>query len=390
MGTPLAGIRVAEMAGIGPAPFGVMLLADLGAEVIRVDRIQQALDGPASWGVGLARGRRSIAVDLKQPAGAALARKLVSSCDVVVESFRPGVMERLGLGPDEFADNPGLIYARMSGWGQSGPLASAAGHDLNYIAIAGALYNLGYPDRPPLPPQAYLGDFGGGGTFLALGVLAALFERATSGHGQVIDAAVFDGVVALTAFSHGLAALGEWGPRGTTIADGSVPYYSCYATSDDQYVAVAAIEPPFYDELLRTLELSAATYPQQDPRAWSGLRAELSRIFASRTREEWTRRFDGIDACVTPVLRLDEVAGHPHSVARGSFTDVGGLTQPTPAPRLSRTPATAAPPSSAPGADSEAVALSLGWTAKEVRELLAAGVLATADGAVSGCGRAAE
>lgn len=377
MTRPLAGIRVVEMAGIGPAPFGVMILADLGAEVIRVDRVRQPEGGPATWGVGISRGRRSLAVDLKQPAGAEVVRRLISSCDVVVESYRPGVMERLGLGPDEFSESPGLIYGRMSGWGQSGPLASMAGHDLNYIAVAGALFNTGYPDRPPLPPQAYIGDFGGGGTFLALGILVALFDRARSGRGQVVDAAVFDGVLAMTAFSHGLAAIGEWGARGTTIADGSVPYYTCYTTSDDQYVAVAAIEPVFYDNLLRRLGLDAAAFPQNDRDAWPRLRAELSRIFASRTRDEWTVVFAGVDACLTPVLQLHEVADHPHSVARSSFADVGGSLQPAPAPRLARTPATAAAPSPPIGADSEAIAISLGWTSEEVDEMIASGVLAT-------------
>lgn len=373
---PLTTIRVVEMAGIGPAPFGVMILADLGAEVIRVDRVRQE-EGPiASWGVGLSRGRRSIAIDLKTPAGAEVAHRLISSADVVVEGYRPGVMERLGLGPQDFPDNPGLVYARMSGWGQSGPLAATVGHDLNYIAVAGALYNTGYPDRPPLPPQAYVGDFGGGGTFLVIGIMTALYERTRSGLGQVIDSAVFDGVVALTAFSHGLATIGQWGPRGTTIADGSRPYYTCYRTSDQQFVAVAALEPVFYQNLLCKLGLDQATFPQFEPSAWPKLREELTALFASRTRNEWAAEFADVDACVTPVLQLHEVAEHPHSMARRSFVDVAGTLQPAPAPRLGRTPAVAAAQSSPLGRDSESIAISLGWTPQEVKAMVAAGVLA--------------
>jgi alpha-methylacyl-CoA racemase len=374
---PLAGIRVVEMAGIGPAPFGVMMLADLGADVVRVDRPQRPSSGPSTWGIGLDRGRRSLVADLKHPDGTEVVHRLIDRSDVLVESFRPGVMEKLGLGPDAFPNNTGLIYARMSGWGQTGPLARSAGHDLNYVAMAGALFNTGYPDRPPVPPQAYIGDFGGGGPFLAFGIMTALFERTRSGLGQVVDAAVFDGVVAMTAFSHGLAALGQWGARGTTIADGSVPYYSCYRTRDSQFVAVAALEPAFYQNLMDRLGLDGADFPQDETSRWPALRRELTRIFATRSRDEWAAFFDEVDACVTPVLQLGEVADHPQSLARESFADVGGLRQPVPAPRLGRTPARAADAPSVVGADSVAIARSLGWNDDEVSELRRTGAISS-------------
>jgi alpha-methylacyl-CoA racemase len=369
---PLDGVRIVELAGLGPGPYGVMLLADLGAEVVRVDRVTPAV-GMAEWTVGLSRGRRSISLDLKNPSAVVAMLDLIETADVFVESNRPGVAERLGIGPEVCcAGNPGLIYARMTGWGQDGPLASTAGHDIGYIALAGALFDIGRPDSPPPPPQAYVGDYGGGGTFLAIGVLAALFERARSGQGQVIDAAVLDGATSLTAFSHGLLQLGLWGSeRGSTIADGSYPYYDTYGTLDDEFVAVGAIEPKFYATLLEVLGLSSEEYPQDDRESWPRLRAALRDSFGSRTREECERLFAGRDACVVPVLRLDEAPQHPHNIARQLFVDVGGHLQPGVAPRLSRTPGTAGAPAPIQGADSLDILCELGYSQRRIAELLA-------------------
>lgn len=373
---PLSGVKIVELAGIGPAPYGVMLLADLGAEVIRIDRAGDQSELSA-WTLTLSRGRRSIALNLKRPEAVEVLLDLVRAADVLVESYRPGVAERLGFGPDVCSGiNPSLIYARVTGWGQAGPLAMTPGHDINYLALSGGLYNLGRSDSPPTPPQAYMGDFGGGGTFLAIGVLAALFERIRSGRGQVIDAAVLDGATSLTSVSHGLALLGLWGDgRGATPGDGSVPYYDTYRTSDDEFVAVGALEHKFYNVLLSRLDLSPSDYPQDDRSRWPALRDALTVAFASRTRNEWERLFDGYEACVTPVLRLGEAAAHAHNLTRNAFVEVGGHMLPNVAPRLSRTPGEAGSSPPSPGADSVSVLSELGYSPEVIETLLTSGVV---------------
>jgi alpha-methylacyl-CoA racemase len=376
---PLSGSRVVELAAIGPAPYGVMLLADLGAEVLRVDRAAAAqgrLGAEASM-VGLSRNRRSIAVDLKTAAGVELVHRLTAEADVLVEGFRPGVAERLGLGPDELCDaNPRLVYARMTGWGQDGPLAPRAGHDLDYAALTGALHTVGRPDEPPPPPVNYLADFGGGGTFLAIGVLAALVERATSGRGQVVDVAMVDGVASQTAFLHGLLALGAWSTRrGANLLDGGAPFYDTYRCADGGFIAVGALEPQFYAELCARLDLDPAAWPQHDRDRWPALRAELTRIFASRSRDDWDAHFADTDACVAPVLDLAEAPRHPHHRARGTFTEVGGVVQPAPAPRLSRTPGSVDRPPPRPGEHTDEVLAELGLDVDAIAALRDAGVI---------------
>jgi len=347
---PLAGVRVLEFTGLAPAPFACMLLADLGADVVRVDRPGRL---PAPDAEVLLRGRRrAVAADLKHPAQRDAVLALADGADVLVEGFRPGVMERLGLGPDVcLGRNPRLVYGRMTGWGQDGPLAQAAGHDIDYIALAGALHPIGERGGAPLPPANLLGDFGGGGLLLAFGVLAALVERAGSGRGQVVDAAMVDGAALLSTYLHGMAARGMWtDERGSNLLDGGAPFYRSYRTLDGGWMAVGAIEPQFYAELVRLLGLDAAVLPgQMDRSRWPELQAAIAAAFAERSREEWTKVFDGTDACVSPVLPPAEAHAHPHNAARGTFLEVAGLTQPAPAPRFGRTPATAAPaaPSSA-------------------------------------------
>jgi alpha-methylacyl-CoA racemase len=361
---PLQGIRVVEFAALGAAPYGVMLLADLGADVIRIDRPGASRDPNVLAHVGVARNRRSITLDLKHPDAAEVVDALLAAADVLVEGLRPGVMERLSLGPDRLlARFPRLIYARMTGWGQHGPLAETPGHDVNYAALSGALHTVGSADRPPPPPVNYLADLGGGGTFLAIGVLAALLERVGSGRGQVVDVAMVDGAASLTAFVRGLAGLGAWaGARGENLLDGGAPFYSTYVCADGRYVAVGAIEPAFYAALLGGLGLDAEEWPQHDVDRWPALRARLAAILATGDRDHWERVFAGTSACVTPVLGLAEAATHPHHAARGTFVTVPGvvLSSPAPAPRLSRTPGgvRTGPPS--PGADTRAVLLEAG------------------------------
>jgi alpha-methylacyl-CoA racemase len=337
---PLEGIRVLEFTGLAPAPFACMLLADLGAEVIRVDR-PGALPAPDSE--VLLRGRRhAVAADLKDPAALDAVLALVDRADVVIEGFRPGVMERLGLGPAACHErNPGLVYGRITGWGQEGPLAPTAGHDIDYIALAGALHPIGSRGGPPVPPLNLVGDFGGGGLLVAFGCLAALLERTRSGRGQVVDAAMIDGASLLTTFLYGFLASGAWtNERGANLLDGGAPFYRTYETSDGGHMAVGAIEPQFYAQLLERLGLSADALPaQMDREGWDDVQAHLAKAFRSRTRTEWTEIFDGSDACVTPVLALGEAADHPHNRARDGFVDVAGITQPAPAPRFDRTAA---------------------------------------------------
>jgi alpha-methylacyl-CoA racemase len=375
---PLSGVRVIEIASLAPAPFGCMILADLGADVLRVDRAERC--GPEARAPldPLSRGRRSIGLNLKDPAATELLLRLTDEADVLVEGFRPGVAERLGFGPQACAErNPRLIFARMTGWGQEGPLAPTAGHDIDYIAISGALSMVGRAGEAPVPPVNLLGDFGGGGMLLALGIVAALVERASSGLGQVVDAAMVDGSALLTSFVYGLRATGAWqDQRGVNLLDGGAPFYDTYATADGQYMAVGALEPQFYAALLAGLELTDAGLPAQHDRArWPELRQRFAATFASRTRAEWEQVFAGADACVSPVLSLAEAAAHPHAQARAAFVEVGGVTQPAPAPRFGRTEAgpPAGPPR--PGADTDDVLAGLGLSAAEVSALRSRGVI---------------
>ena len=340
---PLAGLRVVELPGLAPTPFACMMLADLGADVVRIDRpasssgpaLAPPLSGP------LQRGRRSVVLDLKDASGIGALLGLAAEADVLVEGFRPGVAERLGFGPVACHElNPRLVYGRLTGWGQDGPLASAAGHDIDYLAIAGALEPIGPADRPPTVPLNLVADFGGGGMLLVVGVLAALQERERSGLGQVVDAAMVDGSALLTAFLHGMHAAGQWpGPRGSNLLDGGAPFYATYATSDGGFMAIGAIEPAFYAALLDGLGLAAEPLPAQlDPKGWPVLRERFASTFANRTRDEWSAVFEGTDACVAPVLSPWEAHRHPHNAVRRVFVEVDGVQQPAPAPRFSRTP----------------------------------------------------
>ena len=373
---PLQGVRVIEIASLAPAPFGCMILSDLGADVLRVDRLAGGA-GPAAAGGPLERGRRSIRLDLKHPDGADILLRLTEQADVLVEGFRPGVAERLGFGPEACARrNPRLVYARMTGWGQDGPLAATAGHDIDYLAVAGSLHPIGRAGERPVPPLNLVGDFGGGGMLLAVGVLAALLERERSGRGQVVDAAMVDGSALLATFIHGLRAAGAWqDERGTNLLDGGAPFYDTYQTADGRHMAVGALEPKFYAELLDRLGLTGADLPAQLDRAgWPLLRRRLAEAFAARTQAEWTAAFEDSDACVAPVLALGEAPGHPHNRARGTFTEVGGVMQPAPAPRFSRTPAPDPAPPAEPGAATDEVLADLGLTEAEIEALRERGI----------------
>jgi len=343
---PLQGIRIIELGGVGPTPFAGMLLADLGAQVLRVARRPNGEGDATAMAPDprfnlLHRSRRSVVIDLKTPLGRDLVLDLGRDADIVFEGFRPGVMERLGLGPDDFQRiNPRLVYGRMTGWGQDGPLASVAGHDLNYIALAGALYPMGPGDGVPLPPLNLVGDFGGGGMLLVVGLLAACLEARISGRGQVVDAAMVDGAALLMTMFFGLRAAGLWsGQRGQNLLDGGAPWYASYETADGKFIAVAAIEPQFYGELIRLLRLEAADLPMQyDVSGWPKLRATFAKVFASRTRAEWCDILEGADACFAPVLATNELGEHPHIAFRETVVTRDGIAQPAPAPRFSRTP----------------------------------------------------
>jgi alpha-methylacyl-CoA racemase len=377
---PLSGVRVVEMSALGPAPYGVMLLADLGADVVRVDR---AVGGEVRVGfeatmVGLSRNRRSIAVDLKTDEGREVVLRLVDEGDVFVEGWRPGVAERLGLGPDDLlARNPRLVYARTTGWGQHGPLAPTAGHDIDYAAVAGTLHTVGRADGPPPPPVNYLADFGGGGTFLAVGVLAALVERARSGEGQVVDTAMVDGAASQTAFLHGLLGMGAWtDEREANLLDGAAPFYDTYTCADGRYLAVGAIEPQFFAAFCEGLGIDPAEFPQHDQASWPDQKARIAAIIATRTRDDWAAVFDGTDACVAPVLSLTEAPTHPHNVAREAFVEVDGRAQPAPTPRFSRTPGAVRRGAPAHGADTDEVLTELGLDAERIAALRATGAVA--------------
>ncbi|MBM2616279.1 CoA transferase [Actinoplanes sp. LDG1-06] len=357
--TALSGIRVVELAGLAPGPFGCMMLADLGADVVRVDR-----PGGSGMPPGpLDRNRRTVTIDLKTPAGVGELLSLTERADVLVEGYRPGVAERLGFGPAVcFERNPGLVYARMTGWGQEGPLAARAGHDIDYIALAGALEPLGRAGERPHAPLNLLGDFAGGGMLLAVGVLAALVERSRSGRGQVVDAAMVDGSALLTTFLHGLIDSGLWhGGRGANMLDGGAPFYDTYETSDGGFMAVGAIEPAFYQALLTGLGLGDQELPSPyEETGWPVLRSTFEARFRTRTRDEWTSIFAGLDACVAPVLTPAEAPAHPHNRERRAFVDVSGLTQPAPAPRFGRTPAK----DPQPPAEATVTQVLDGWTLK--------------------------
>jgi alpha-methylacyl-CoA racemase len=341
---PLRGVRVVELAGIGPGPHACMILADLGADVIRLERDGGGPYGPTGYDV-LTRGRPSVAVDLKHPAAAAMVLDLVERADVLVEGLRPGTTERLGLGPvDCLARNPRLVYGRMTGWGQTGPLASTAGHDLNYIGVAGVLDGLGQDPARPHFPGNLLGDFGGGSTYLAIGVLAALLEARASGRGQVVDAAIVDGTTHLDAMAASLRANGLTGPtRGTGLLDGGAPFYDLYETADGRHVTVAALEPQFYAELLERLGLADTLPDRDDPANHGRIRDVLTETFRQRTQAEWVELFAGSDACVGPVVPYAEAPDHPHLKERGTYVERDGVVQPAPAPRFSRTGATVSP-----------------------------------------------
>lgn len=378
---PLTGVRIVEMSGIGPAPFCGMLLADLGADVIRIDRlaaIDLGFPVPPRYDL-LNRGKRAAAVDIKAPDGIALVKSLVLQADMLIEGFRPGVMERLGLGPEVcLAINPRLIYGRMTGYGQSGPMRDRAGHDINYIAMTGALHAVGDAEGPPVPPMNLVGDFAGGSLYLAMGLLAALHETKTSGKGQVIDAAMVDGVASLMAMVTGLRQAGLWrNARAANAVDGGAPWYATYKTADGKYMAVGALEQRFYAEFIEKLGLSGQNLPaQHDQARWPELRERIAAAFAARTREAWSAVFAGSDACVTPVLDMDECVTHPLAVERGNYAIVDGVTGPAPTPKFSRTPGAIRCGTLEPRADTRAALAGWGVAAAEIDRLAQAGVIA--------------
>ncbi len=375
---PLTGIKVLEFEAIGPGPFCGMMLADMGADVLLVDRPRNAGLGVGRdrWYDLMARGRRSVTLDLKTPGGVQAALRLAERADALIEGFRPGVMERLGLGPDVLlARNPKLVYGRMTGWGQDGPLAPRAGHDINYIALTGALHAIGRAGEAPVPPLNLVGDFGGGGMFLAFGIACGLLEARASGKGQVVDAAMVDGASVLTTALYGLMAAKRWTEtRGENILDSGAPWYDTYETKDGRHVAIGSIEPQFYAELLQRLGIAGETLPAQHDRAgWPVLRERFAAVFRTKTRDEWTAVFEGSDACFAPVLSFSEARAYPHNAARGTFAEPGGIPQPAPAPRFSRTPGEirSAPPER--GQHGKAALADWGFGEAEIAELAGLG-----------------
>jgi alpha-methylacyl-CoA racemase len=376
---PLAGVKVLELEAIGPGPFCGMMLADMGADVLLVDRPNDPQLGfeRDRWFDTMLRGRRSVTLDLKSPDGVAAALALAAKADALIEGFRPGVMERLGLGPDVLlARNPKLVYGRMTGWGQDGPLAPRAGHDINYIALSGVLHAIGRAREAPVPPLNLVGDFGGGGMLLAFGIACGLFEARRSGNGQVVDAAMIEGASVLATMFWGMLAARRWSEaRGENVLDSGAPWYDTYETRDGRFVAIGAIEPKFYAELLERLGLARETLPAQHDRAgWPELRRHFAAVFRSRTRDEWCAVFEGSDACFAPVLTFTEARQHPHNVARKGYVTVGEVAQPAPAPRFSRTPGAverAAPERGAHGRDALA---DWGFTTAEAERLASLGL----------------
>jgi len=381
MAGPLDGIRVVELASIGPGPFCAMMLADLGAEVIRVDRAQAVRGGdpgapPADL---LNRGRKSIGVDLKHPDGVATVMKMIESADLLIEGMRPGVAERLGIGPDEcLARNPRLVYGRMTGWGQDGPLAPRAGHDINYIALSGTLSMIGRKGESPVPPINLVGDFGGGGMLLAVGVLAAVIEARTSGLGQVVDAAMVDGAALLATMMHSMAAMGVWsGGRGGNMLDTGAHFYDVYETADGKFISLGAIEPQFYAEFLDRLGLSEDDLPDQhDATRWPEAKQTIAARVRSKSRDEWDVIFEGSDACYAPVLEIDEAPLHPHNVARGTFVTTAGVQQPGPAPRFSRTALPVPEPPVHAGQNTDQTLVEYGFSTAEIAGLRESGAIA--------------
>ena len=374
---PLNGFKIIELAGIGPGPFCGMMLADMGAEVIRVERIAAAQATEAPKDV-LTRNRRSIAVDLKNPKGVETVLRLVEGADGLIEGFRPGVTERLGLGPEQCqARNPRLVYGRMTGWGQEGPMAQAAGHDINYISLAGALHAIGRPGERPVPPLNLVGDFGGGGMLLAYGMVCGLLEVTKSNEGQVIDAAMVDGTAALMAMFYSMSASGAFDTqRGTNLLDGGAHFYDTYETADGEHVSIGSIEPQFYALLMEKAGLDAEYFqPQMNKGRWGELKAKLTEVFLTKTQAEWCDIMEGSDVCFAPVLNLIDAATHPHNVARNSYHEVAGVLQQAPAPRFSRTPAAAIQAPRVPGEDSASVLADFGLTATEVAQLTEQGVV---------------
>jgi len=371
---PLKGVKVLEIASIGPGPFAAMMLSDMGAEVLRIDRIMQEseVDLDKADKDILNRGRKSVSVDLKNPAGVEVVLRLAERSDALIEGFRPGVMERLGLSPEVcLKRNPRLVYGRVTGWGQEGPLALTAGHDINYIALAGVLDAIGRVDQPPVPPLNLLGDFGGGGMILAFGVVCALIERVTSGRGQVVDAAMVDGAAILTTMIHGLRAMGNWNEeRGTNLLDTGAPFYETYECRDGKYISVGSIEPQFYDLLIKLTGLEGEKLPDQmDRAAWPALKDRMAKIFKSKSREEWCEVMEGTDVCFAPVLSMGEAPEHPHLKHRGTFIEVADITQPAPAPRFSRTAPEVSHPPPHPGQHTDEALSEWGFTKEEIAEL---------------------
>jgi alpha-methylacyl-CoA racemase len=383
MAGPLAGIRVVEMVGLGPCPFAAMMLADMGAEVIRIDRKSApGADNPfpmlgTKFDV-MARGRRSLALDLKQPAAKEVVLRLLDQADVVLEGFRPGVMERLGFGPDVcHARNAKLVYGRVTGWGQHGPLAQAAGHDLNYIALTGMLHAMGRAGSPPPPPLNLVGDFGGGAMMLAFGVVCAVLEARGSGKGQVVDAAMTDGAALLGAMMYGFRAFGAWNDqRASNLLDGGAPFYDTYACLDGKFISIGSLEPQFYALLLKLTGATDAVFgAQMDQAAWPQMRERFTALFATRSRDDWCALLEGTDVCFAPVLDMAEAPAHAHNAARGTFIDIGGVVQPAPAPRFSRTAPQAGACASPPGADSAAILADWGWAGADIDALRAGQVI---------------
>jgi len=370
---PLEGKKIIEIAGIGPGPFCAMVLSDLGAEVIRVDRVSAVPNEfPATPGVDLLnRGRKSVAFDLKNQEGVKALLRLVEEADALIEGFRPGVAERLGIGPEECLErNPRLVYGRMTGWGQTGPYSNMAGHDINYIALSGVLGTIGREGEPPVPPVNLVGDFGGGGMLLALGICAAFVEVQTSGKGQVVDAAMTDGSALLATMIHTFLSMGVWGERGTNMLDTGAPFYDVYECADGEYISLGSIEPQFYAELLRITGLDQEELPKQMDRSqWPKMKLKIAETIRSKTRDQWVELMEGTDVCFAPVLSPSEAFSHPHNVERETFVEVAGIKQPAPAPRFSRTPGVIDGPPPHPGEHTEEVLSSWGFSENEIQNL---------------------